>query len=84
MYYVYVLKSAKDDELYVGYTRDLRRRLTEHNSGESGATARRRPFELVYYEAYKSSADARERETALKLRGNARKHLMNRMFRSLQ
>lgn len=84
MYYVYVLKSEKDDQLYIGYTNDLKRRLKEHNTGENRSTASRIPFELLYYEAYKSSRDAEKRERALKLRGNTRKHLLNRLPFSLQ
>ena len=38
MYYVYVLKSRKDEKLYTGYTNDLRRRLAEHDKGENKAT----------------------------------------------
>ncbi|MEK7553394.1 MAG: GIY-YIG nuclease family protein, partial [Patescibacteria group bacterium] len=31
MFYVYILKSKKDGELYFGYTSDLIERLKEHN-----------------------------------------------------
>ena len=84
MNYVYILKSKVDNELYVGSTNDLKRRLEEHNRGENFSTSWRGPFKLVYYEAYKSLEDARERELALKFRGNSRKHLMNRLFNSLK
>lgn len=83
MNYVYVLKSFIDQELYIGSTTDLRRRLREHNEGKTFSTSLRRPFELIYYEAYKNLEDARLREKALKLRGNSRKHLMNRISRGL-
>src|SRR3989344_5718112 len=84
MYYVYVLKSLRDGELYIGRTNDLKRRLKEHNGGESFATSFRAPFDPIYYESYKDERDAVRRERALKLRGNARKHLMNRISFSLQ
>jgi putative endonuclease len=84
MHYVYVLKSAKDDQLYIGTTGDLRRRLREHQSGASKSTAPRRPFVLVYYEAYRDEKDATEREYRLKLRGEARRQLKNRISRSIQ
>jgi putative endonuclease len=83
MYYVYVLKSLKDDELYIGSTEDLKHRLQEHNEGKVFSTKLRKPFLLVYYEAYRNGSDARERESKLKLRGNTRKHLLNRISRSL-
>lgn len=84
MYYVYVMKSRVDNELYIGSTNDLKRRLEEHNNAEGRSTVARRPFELLYYEAYKDERDARKREKALKLRGNSRKHLLNRISFSLQ
>lgn len=84
MNYVYVLKSSIDQELYIGSTNDLKRRLKEHNNKKSFSTSWRGPFELIYYESYKNLQDARDREQVLKLRGNSRKHLMNRISRSLK
>ena len=84
MFYVYVLKSTLDGNLYIGVTNDLRRRLREHQEKKSRATAPRAPFTLCYYEAYRSRDDARHRESALKLRGQARKHLTTRISRSLK
>src|SRR3989338_5623196 len=54
MFYVYILKSLKDDKLYIGSTNDLKRRLSEHNKGLNRSTKARRPFEIRYYEACKS------------------------------
>lgn len=83
MFYVYVLKSKKDNELYIGSTNDLRKRIFLHNSKKVQSTAARTPFNLVYYEAYRVESDARKRESALKLRGQARKALMERINESL-
>lgn len=66
MYYVYVLQSQKDGELYTGYTQDLRSRLSEHNNHKNPSTKHRAPFELIYYEAYKNKRDALGREVFLK------------------
>ncbi|HCM43986.1 TPA: excinuclease ABC subunit C [Candidatus Kaiserbacteria bacterium] len=84
MYYVYALCSAKDKNLYIGRTDNLRRRLAEHNNGKSFATAPRKPFILVYYESYMTGEDAEKREYSLKLRGQARKHLLTRLTASLR
>ena len=65
-HYVYVLRSATDENFYVGYTKDLRRRKEEHDNGNVRSTASRRPLELVYYEACRSQADATKREKYLK------------------
>ena len=83
MYYVYMIKSKKDDNLYIGSTNDLKRRLLEHNRGLNFSTKFRRPFELIYYEAYKSEEDARIREHNLKLRANALGQLKRRTSKSL-
>lgn len=84
MFYVYILKSIRDGKLYIGYTNDLRRRISEHNGGLVISTEGRRPFKLIYYEAYKSEADARKREKNLKLRSNALNQLKIRIKESLK
>lgn len=67
MFYVYVLKSRKKiDQLYVGYSVNLRNRVAEHNAGKSSSTRPYLPWELIFYEAYKSMKDARKREMYLK------------------
>ena len=83
MFYVYVLRSRKDEKLYIGYTGDLRRRLTEHNNGENRATKSRIPLDLVYYEAYVSQADAKVREQRLKSSAGANTALKRRLQDSL-
>ncbi|MBP6508765.1 MAG: GIY-YIG nuclease family protein [Opitutaceae bacterium] len=74
MHYTYVLQSESDRGLYIGYSSDLRRRLTEHRAGAARATAHRGPWRLVYYEAYIDESDARGREEFLKS-GAGRQHL---------
>ncbi|MCK4278345.1 MAG: GIY-YIG nuclease family protein [Desulfurellaceae bacterium] len=49
MYYVYVIRSLKDSQLYIGFTEDLPRRFKDHNDGKVESTKNRLPFELVYY-----------------------------------
>lgn len=79
MYFFYVLKSTKDNELYFGYTEDLKNRLTQHNSGKVLSTKLKTPLILVYYEAYTSRSDAKHREYSIKLRGNAYLQLKRRI-----
>lgn len=66
MYYVYLLKSAKDGKIYTGYTHDLKRRVSEHFRGSVHTTLRMGELTLIYYEAFISEIDAREREGYLK------------------
>lgn len=84
MYYVYFLKSKKDQNLYFGSTNDLRRRLSEHNNGKSKATKGKTPLALRYYEAYFSEQDARKREISLKLDGRALTQVKRRISESLK
>ena len=82
-YYVYILRSKKDDRWYTGYTGDLQKRLKEHNSDvHQSWTKGRGPFELIYFEAYKNSQDARSREKHLKS-GPGKRYARARMSRFL-
>ena len=83
-YVVYILRSLKDGNLYIGSTNDLARRLEEHNTGKVPSTKPRRPFVVIYYEAYRSESDARKREHNLKLRKRAFAQLRNRLEDSLK
>lgn len=80
MHYVYVLKN-KDGKLYTGYTADLRRRVKEHNNGESISTKAYIPWKLEYYEACESKTDALLREKYLKSSWGKR-YLKNRLRHS--
>ena len=84
MFFVYIIRSEKDGDLYTGSTNDLKRRLAEHNSGLNASTKGRAPFELIYFEGYKSESDARKREQNLKLRANALSQLKRRISASLK
>jgi putative endonuclease len=66
MFYVYILFSKKDNKFYIGFTRDLKRRLKEHNDGKVISTSKRRPLVLIMYEAYVLEEDARAREKYFK------------------
>ena len=64
--YVYVLRSLKDQMFYVGFTKNLNRRIGDHNDGLVPSTKRRAPLELVYWEGCISQVDATQREKYLK------------------
>jgi putative endonuclease len=47
--YVYCLRSVRfPDKSYVGATSDLRRRLSEHNSGNAKHTSKYRPWKVDF------------------------------------
>ena len=66
MYYVYVLQSSKDGNLYVGFTKDLKNRVKQHNGGWVDSTKSRIPLKLIYYEGCLNKEDALKREKYLK------------------
>ena len=66
MYYVYLIQSLKNNYIYVGFTRDLKRRFKEHNFGLTPSIKNWRPFKLIYYECYLVKEDAIAREKYLK------------------
>ena len=84
MFYTYILKSKKDGDLYIGSTNNLRERFVKHNKGLVPSTRNRGPLEIIYYEAYKSESDARQREHNLKLRRNAFSQLKRRIKKSIE
>ncbi len=84
MYYVYVLQSEINREIYVGSANDLKHRFQDHNNGKVFSTKRYIPWKLIYYEAYQTEKLARMREKRLKHNGNAMKELKKRIgFSSL-
>ncbi len=83
MYFVYILKNIKGS-IYIGFSSDVFARLKKHNSGGSKFTSDGRPWELVYYEAFKSEYDARVREKTLKEYGSSLGQLKKRISKSLE
>lgn len=80
--YVYVLFSLKDKKIYIGYSEDLKRRITEHEHGEVRSTKDRKPLTLIHYEAFGSIKDGKARERFLKSgfgREQLKKSLQNQL-----
>ena len=66
MHYVYILKSEKNKKYYTGVTDNLKRRIKEHNSGNSDFTSWSGPYKLVWYCAFYSKEKAYKFEDYLK------------------
>ena len=78
MYYIYLLRSV-EGKLYVGYTQNLRRRISEHQAGKVYTSKRMGKTHLIYYEAYLDKQSAREREKKLKQYGSSYHGLLKRL-----
>lgn len=67
MKYVYMLKSERfPDRCYTGSTVDLKKRLQEHNNGQSGHTRKYIPWRLLGYVALSDHGKADAFEAYLK------------------
>ena len=58
MHKIYVLKSLKDNNFYIGCTSDLEKRLNYHNKGRVRSTKSRIPMILIYSEKYNNKYEA--------------------------
>ncbi len=52
MYYVYIIESMKNGSRYIGISQNLKKRLAEHNNGETKSNKTKIPFALVWYCAF--------------------------------
>jgi len=66
MFYVYILQSLKDNELYIRFTDNIKKRLLKHNLGKVFSTKNRRPLKLIYLEVCLDEQDAKRREKYFK------------------
>lgn len=80
---MYLLKMG-NGKIYIGYTNNLQKRMEKHISGKSLYTAKYLPVELIYYEAFKSEEDARNREKRLKHHGKGIAELKLRLKSSIK
>ena len=65
-YYVYILKSDSTGKSYIGHSKDIVNRVSEHNDGKGISTRNGRPWKLVYHEEFESRSDAMKREKYFK------------------
>lgn len=84
-FYVYILYSLHDKGFYIGFSTDLKARLTRHSKGEVTATKFRRPLKLIHYEYFINEEDAKAREEFLKSGYGRRqlKDILKRTFTKL-
>lgn len=65
-HYFYVLE-CRDTSYYAGYTNDLEKRITAHNTGKGAKYTRARgPVECIYFETFETKQEAMRAEYAFK------------------
>ena len=76
-WHVYFLRCS-DNSLYCGVTKDLQRRLRQHNHTSKGAkyTRSRRPVELVWSYRMESQSAALKLEATLKKKTKSQKEMI--------
>ena len=75
-HFFYILKCS-DGSFYIGSTTNIKNRLKIHNQGKGATyTAKRRPVNLVYYEAFGTLNDAVKRELQVKKWTRAKKEAL--------
>lgn len=65
-YYVYVLKSVNFGRRYIGFTRNVAKRLRQHNAGKTISTKPYLPWEVLFFEEFGTKEEALMREKFLK------------------
>ena len=64
-YYTYVLQLSNED-FYIGFCNNLKKRISDHLNGRVNSTKNKRPLELVYFEGCLLKKQAMKRENQLK------------------
>jgi len=82
-FYIYLLRSKKDNSFYIGFAENLKERIEKHNQGMVQSTKNIKPMELIYFEGYKSKKDALTREKRLKQFAKGFSSLKSRLSNSL-
>ena len=75
-YFVYLIGNYKKTKLttYVGYTNNLKKRLSLHNLGKGAKFTKGRTWKIIYTEKYNTKKKAMQKEYLIK---------KNRKFRNL-
>ena len=74
-YFLYMLLDTNNKVSYVGYTKNLFKRISLHNSGKGAKFTRGRRWKLIYKEKCKSKPEAIKKEILLKKNRTLRKKI---------
>ena len=79
LFYVYLIKTIKGfkNKSYVGYTNNIKSRLSKHNSNKGAKSTKGYKWELVYKKIFKKKSEALSYEYKLKKDKKKRFKLIN-------
>ena len=66
---------GKNSVTYVGYTKNINKRIKDHNSNKGAKFTRGRKWKLIYKEIYKTKGEAISREYYIKKNRSLRKKI---------
>ena len=78
MYFVYILRSLKNNDIYIGSTENIVKRLNLHNKGKVRSTKAYRPWQLLDKEEFNSRSSAVRHERFLKT--SQQKEILKRKY----
>ena len=80
-FYVYIIKTinSKVTKSYVGYTNNLKKRLSDHNNNKGAKSTKGHKWELIYKKKFISKSQAMSYEYYLKNNRKLRKKIINKI-----
>ena len=66
MYYLYILLNETKTKTYTGVTKNVEKRLNEHNSGKVTSSRPYRPYRILHTQAFETLREARQAERLYK------------------
>lgn len=66
MYFVYIIHSQVTNRFYIGSSKNVHRRVIQHNSGSTRSTKSGIPWKIVTTEEFQQKSDALRRERQIK------------------
>jgi len=78
-YFVYLIKSVSRKKTYVGYTKNLKKRLNLHNSNKGAKATKGNKWIIVYKKKFNTKSKAMSYEFYLKKNRSLRKKIINNL-----
>lgn len=78
-YFTYILKSEKNNDIYIGSCENVLIRLNRHNAGKVKSTKGYKPWDLLEFKQFNTRGEAVKQERFLK--SHQRKEIIKRKYK---